>query len=129
MSALRALLILTGLVAVVAGAFGAIAGIEGMSGDSAGTPNVDSEYRFLSVFWLAFGAFTIRVARRPRIEPGAARALMLVLFCAGVARALSWALEGRPDGIYVVLLALELGVPIIVLMLLAREGRSLLEND
>jgi hypothetical protein len=125
MGPVRALLTLTGLVALAAGLYGALTGIDGMSGASAGTVNVDSEYRFLSVFWAAYGAYALHVARRPRIDPRLARALVLVLFCGGLARGLSWALEGRPDTLYLVLLALELAVPLAVLALLTGERRSL----
>lgn len=125
MGAVRSLLLLTGVVAVLAGAYGAATGIEGMSGESAATTNVDSEYRFLSAFWLAFGLIVLRVGRRPTIDPRAARALMLVLLCGGLARALSWAVEGRPDDLYLVLMALELGVPVAVFALVAGKRQSL----
>ena|SRR5688572_22748441 len=125
MRPVRALLTLTGVVAIVAGLYGVFTGLDGMSGASPGSANVDSEYRFLSVFWVAYGAFTLRAARRPRVAPRLVCGLMLVLFCGGLARALSWALEGRPDDVYLVLLALELGVPAAALALLAVEGRSL----
>lgn len=116
----RAVLTLVGAVALVAGLWGVATGIDGMAGDSAGTANVDSEIRFFAVLWAAYGAVVLRTAPRAQREPIVVRALMLVLFCAGVSRAISWADEGRPDTVYVILLALELTVPPLVLWLQAR---------
>jgi peptidoglycan/LPS O-acetylase OafA/YrhL len=121
----RVLCLITGAVALVAGLHGALTGVGGMAGDSAATTNVDSEYRFLSVFWAGFGALVLFVARRARPDPRAVGGLMTLLLCGGLARALSWAAEGRPEWPYLALLALELVVPVIVLALLAGERRSL----
>lgn len=103
---------------MLAGIWGAAAGIGGMSGESAGTINVDSEYRFLSVLWVSYGLLALWAAPRATGQRGIVLGLFGVLFCAGLARALSWAAEGRPDTVYLVLLALELATPLLGLALL-----------
>lgn len=108
---------------MLAGIWGAAAGISGMSGESAGTINVDSEYRFLSVVWMGYGLLALWAAARAAGRRGLVLGLFGVLFCAGLARALSWAVEGRPDDVYLVLLGLELATPLVGLALL-REPRS-----
>jgi hypothetical protein len=117
---LRAILTVLGAVAVVAGLYGVATGIDGMAGNSAGTTNVDSELRFFAVLWVAYGVIVLRTAPRAHRELTTVRALMLVLFCTGLARVVAWIDEGRPDSMYLILLALELSVPILVLTLQAR---------
>ena len=120
--ALRALLTLVGAVAVAAGLYGVATGIDGMAGHSSGTTNVDSELRFFAVLWVAYGVIALRAASHADGESTTVRALMLVLFCTGLARVVAWIDEGRPDSLYVVLLGLELGVP---LLALALQNRAL----
>lgn len=108
---LRAFFTVLGLVALVAGAYGAVTGIGGMAGDAAGTASVDSELRFLAVSWAAYGAACLWAAPRVAGHPGLIRALLIVLFAAGLARIVSWADAGRPAEVYIVLMALELLCP------------------
>lgn len=111
MRALQALLTAIGVVAVAAGLFAVVTGIGGMPGDHPASPSVDSELRFFAVFWMAYGVVAIRVAPRAHLQTTAVRGLALALFVAGIARAISWLDVGRPDSLYLVLLALELGLP------------------
>lgn len=46
----------------------------------------------------------------------AVRALALVLFAGGVARAIAWLASGRPHAFFIVLLALELLIPVLVVV-------------
>lgn len=114
---------LLGIVACVAGVYGIATGLDGLAGDSAGTVNVDSEYRFFSALWLAYGLVVLRVAPAARHRRRETRVLMAILFVAGLARALSWAVEGRPDALYVALLVLELSFPLLILGMIGRTGR------
>lgn len=120
---LRGLLLVLGAVAVLAGLYTALTGAAGMPGDSEATANVDSELRFYSVFWAAFGALALIAARAPATKVHLIRGLALFLFIGGLARALGWAVDGRPDAQFLVLLALELGLPPVMLFLQQRLSR------
>jgi hypothetical protein len=97
-------------------------GPEGQLGGESASPNVESEYRFYAALWLAYGAVALRLAPRVEREPALLSWLRAVLFAAGVARAIGWAAAGRPDDLYLVLLALELTIPP-ALLLGARRNR------
>jgi hypothetical protein len=108
---LRAFFTLLGVVALIAGLYGAATGVGGMLGEARASASVDSELRFLAVSWAAFGAVSLWVAPRLAEHVTVVRALALVLFAAGLARVVSWADVGRPDGIYVALMVIELLAP------------------
>jgi hypothetical protein len=122
-SLLRALLFALGAVAVTAGAVTVLTGSAGMPGDSRASANVESELRFYSVFWIAFGVVALRVARAPERHALAVRGLALFLFLGGVARALAWLAEGRPDEVFLALMGLELLLPVPILLAQSRLTR------
>lgn len=103
-----------GAVPVVTGIYAVLTGSGGMPGTSEATANVENELRFFASFWVGFGLAVLWVAPRVDRETTAVRALMGVLFLGGVARAIAWAAEGRPDAIFIVLMALELALPPLV---------------
>ena len=120
---LRVVLFLLGIVALAAGLFTTMTGTSGMPGDSSATPNVESELRFYSVFWSAYGALALLAARRPEHHASLVRGLALFLFLGGVARAIAWAASAQPDTRFVVLMGLELGLPLFMLWAQARSAR------
>jgi hypothetical protein len=117
---LQAVLTLGGVVGVATGIFGIATGAEGMPGDNAAGASVESELRFLYVFWIAYGLALIRVAPRAVTETWAVRALALILFVAGLARAVAWLDVGRPDGLFVALMVVELVLPPLLVVWQAR---------
>jgi hypothetical protein len=100
-----------GLVPIATGLYGVVTGAGGLTGESDAAVNVDSELRFLYAFWIAYGAAIVYVGLRAADSRFAVTAIAAILFCAGVARGISWIVEGRPDALYLVLLALELAIP------------------
>jgi len=113
-TALQVLLVLLGAVAVVAGLYTVATGTAGMAGDNSATPNVESELRFYSVFWSAFGILALHAARRPERETVLLRGLALFLFLGGAARGAAWIASSRPDSQFIVLMGLELGLPLFI---------------
>jgi hypothetical protein len=109
-----------GAVAVATGIFGIATGADGVPGDDAASASVESELRFLYVFWAAYGLALIRVAPRAVGEAWAVRALALVLFAAGLARAVAWLDGGRPHGLFVALMIVELVLPPVIVAWQAR---------
>jgi Domain of unknown function (DUF4345) len=111
----RALTIL-GLVPIATGVYGIAFGASGLEGASGAAANVDNELRFLYAFWVGYGAAIVYVGLRAPENRAAVTAIGVVLFAAGVARAISWVAEGRPDTFYVVLMALELAIPPVLIL-------------
>ncbi len=117
---LRVFLTALGTVALVAGLLGVATGAGGTLGDDFAGVNVDSEFRFFAAFWAAYGAVALWVSPRAAVETAVVRGLALALFAAGLARTVSWIDVGRPDTLYLVLLALELAIPPLLVACQAR---------
>jgi hypothetical protein len=117
---LQAVLTVGGVVVVATGIFGVVTGADGMPGDNVSSASVESELRFLYVFWIAYGVALIRIAPHAVTETRAVRALALILFIAGLARAFAWVDVGRPDGLFVALMIVELVVPPLLVVWQAR---------
>lgn len=109
----RALLVtlaILGLVPVLTGAAGVIGGLEFSPDDTTGTPYFDSEYRFISVWWMAAGVLLWWSLRRPRQRAAVTRAVLAVMVLGGLARLLGVALAGLPPAPFRVSMAIELMV-------------------
>ena len=89
--------------------FNALTGGSGVS--EAWPATMDNELRFYAPFWGAYGVILINVAwqvkRLGRFVPW----LAAVFFLGGVGRALSMGAVGAPHQFFVVLMAIELGLP------------------
>jgi hypothetical protein len=114
---LQALVTALGVTAMVTGVFAVLTGPGAQVDGSEAAPSVESEYRFYAAFWIGYGAAALWVAPRVDREPVAVRALAVVLFAGGVARAIAWIASGRPHALFIVLLGLEFVIPVLVLVL------------
>ncbi len=76
--------------------------------------NVDSEMRFFSVFWIAYGAVLLWLSTRLVTHAKWVYAAIALFFSGGVARLFSLASLGWPDPLLVGLMTIELTGPIIV---------------
>lgn len=85
---------------------------------------VESELRFYSVYYVAYGLMLLRTAGRAEREPTAVRALAGALFLAGVARVGAWLTVGSPHPVQQVLLAVELTAPPLVIIEQAGRRRK-----
>lgn len=119
-SLLRGLFTVMGAVVIATGVWSVLIGSDGQIGDAAATPDVETEFRFYAVFWIGFGAASLWIAPQVECRPGMVRALAALLFLGGIARGIAWVDEGRPHAFYIVLLALELLIPVAVLLLQRR---------
>lgn len=121
--ALRGLLRAGGIVAIGAGLDTIVRGARSVIGEGTANAAVESELRFYSAFYVAYGLAVLRVAPRADRDPAAVRAAAGTLFLAGVGRAGGWAAAGRPTPVQRALLAIELAAPPLVTAWQARVAR------
>jgi hypothetical protein len=80
-------------------------------------PTMDSELRFYAPFWGAYGLVLLHIARRLPATLGWVPPTAALFFAGGVGRAISYGALGAPHPFFVLLMALELGLPVIFLAL------------
>jgi hypothetical protein len=82
-----------------------------------GTPNVEGEIRSLSPFLIGYGVLVYLAAKHLRTHIYYVPHLMVILFASGIGRMISYMTEEDPHQFFVLLLGVELGVPVITLLL------------
>ena len=102
-------------MAVGSGLYGTILGPAWAPGGSPTSPSVDSEYRFVNVFWLAAGASVWWSLFRLRERATVLRTMLVLAFVGGLARLLSVFVVGWPNPVFTGSMVLELGVVPLVL--------------
>jgi len=117
---LRGLLYLGGVVATSAGLHTLLGGGKSFPPWRQAGAMVESELRFYSAFYVAYGLLVFRAARRADPDPTTVRALAAALFLAGAGRAGAWVTVGKPHPLQRALLAIELAAPPLVVVEQAR---------
>lgn len=100
-----------GALAVVTGVMAIVGGPAGMLDGQATTATVDSEVRFMAVYWLAYGIVALYLVPRVAEAGIAYRAWLGVMFASGVARGISYLTHGRPHLVIAAALVVELVAP------------------
>lgn len=100
-----------GAVATAAGLHTVVAGGRSIIGQGPANAAVESELRFYSAFYAAYGVAMLRAAPRADRDAAAVRALAGALFLAGAARAAAWRAVGTPTPLQRALLIVELAGP------------------
>ncbi|MEQ9589435.1 MAG: DUF4345 family protein [Parvibaculaceae bacterium] len=86
--------------------------------------NVDSELRFYSVFWLAYGAIVLRAANSLEGNLKLVPILAGLFFAGGAGRLLSLVTVGHPHLLFIVLMVIELVLPLLLIVLWAGVNRQ-----
>lgn len=100
-----------------------LAGPEGAPGGGPTTSSVDSEYRFVNVFWTAAGVLLWWSLRKPAERADVTRLLLGLAAAGGLPRLLSIARTGLPHPVFRAVTALELLVVPVVLLWHIRSFR------
>lgn len=101
-------------VMVVAGMSSVLFGPETLPNEGRVTPDVDTEFRFYAVWYVAAGVLLARSIARVEISGETVKIVGAGFFLAGCARLLSWATVGRPYGLALVLMVIELLLPFVI---------------
>lgn len=112
---LQIFLTILGSVAFLAGASTALLGTVSILGAEGVSGTVDSEMRFYAVWYAAVGLAILRAVPRVGSEGFLLRAVGIVFFAGGCVRALSWATVGRPHGLAITLMFVELALPFVII--------------
>ncbi|MFD2025858.1 DUF4345 domain-containing protein [Promicromonospora aerolata] len=114
----RTLIVVTavlGAVPVLSGLLGIVGGPEALPGGGPVNATVDSEYRFINVFWLAAGLLIWWSLRRPAQRADVTRVILAIASLGAVPRLVSVAVSGWPHPVFVGALVLELlVVPLVI---------------
>ena len=89
------------------------------------TVNIESELRFFGVMFAFYGAVLLWAARDYLGQFSMIPVLLLVFFLSGLARLLGYVTEGPPHLLFKVLMAIEIGLPIILWVCWLMERRRL----
>ncbi|MFI1993727.1 DUF4345 domain-containing protein [Actinoplanes sp. NPDC020271] len=105
---LLTLLAVLGAIPIATGVTAVVGGLSFSPDDTSGTAYLDSEYRFLGVWWTAAGVLLWWSLRVPQRRAAVTRALLGVMVLGGVARLLGVILAGPPPVPFRVSMAVEL---------------------
>lgn len=109
-------LAILGVVPVATGTMGMVLGPAGAPGGAATTASVDSEYRFVNLFWTAAGALLWWSLRDADKRSQVTQSVLALAAAGGVPRLLSWRRTGEPHVVFKGALVLELVVVPLVLV-------------
>ena len=87
-------------------------------------PNVESELRYYSAWYVGAGLVLFWLSRHVREHPAVLRGFCAILFLGGCSRLLAARATDWPSTSLVVLMTLELTLPVILLAWHARASRS-----
>jgi hypothetical protein len=85
-----------------------------------GTPNVDSELRFFAPFFVAYGGLVFLCAKHLRTHLYYVPHLLTIFLLGGLGRVISYFIIGTPHPLFIPLMAIEIGLPILLYFLYTR---------
>lgn len=112
---LQVLLSMLGGVALIAGLAGVLTGTSLIPGGAAAPAGVDSELRFYAAWYAGAGALLLWLVPRIEREGRFLRGICAALVLGALGRVVSLLVVGRPEPLYLVLMAVEFVIPVVVL--------------
>ena len=123
-SGLTRTLYVVAVVPIVAGALTVFLGADSVPSPGDPSPNLESELRFYSVWWIGAGLFLAWLA--PRVEERTLefRVFCALLFLAGISRLFAAAATDWPSTGQLILMGVELALPVVLVAWQARVART-----
>ena len=78
------------------------------------TPNIESELRFFGLMFVFYGGVMVHTVKRLDLHTSRVPVLLGVFFLAGLARLKSYFEIGPPHSLFIGLMAIELGLPMLL---------------
>jgi hypothetical protein len=125
---LRRTLYVVAVVPIVTGALTAFLGADSVPAPGDPSPNLESELRFYSVWWIGAGLFLVWLAPRVEERTLELRVFFGLLFFSGVSRGLAALATDWPSTGQIILMALELVLPVIFVTWQARVAQAIRET-
>jgi hypothetical protein len=113
-------LYVVGVVPIVTGALTVFLGADSVPSPGNPSPNLESELRFYSVWWIGAGLFLVWLAPRVVERTLEVRVFAGLLFLAGVSRILAALDTDWPSTGQLILMGLELVLPVVLVIWQAR---------
>ncbi len=117
---LRRTLYVVAAVPIVTGALTVFLGADSVPAPGDPSPNLESELRFYSVWWIGAGLFLLWLASRIEERTTELRVFCALLFFSGVSRALAAVATDWPSTGQIILMGVELVLPVIFVTWQAR---------
>ena len=86
--------------------------------------DIDSEMRFYSVLWMAYGAIALWIAQALPRRVVLLRIMLCLFLLGGIGRAISYFVVGAPHLLFIVLMWIEIVLPPVLLLLSFTNRRS-----
>lgn len=112
---LRIVLVLLAVVATSAGTLTVLTGSSTVLSSGTVSPSVDSELRFYAAWYVGVGLVLAWTAFHVEVAGTVLRSVCGVLLLGAVGRSVSLVMVGRPHPVYLVLLAIEVALPVVLL--------------
>ena len=112
--ALQIVLLVLSLIPLAFGILGLAFGAGRISGGAAVTAELDSQFRYLSGWYFSLAMLCWWIAPRIERETTVFRIVCAAVFLGGIGRLVSLSAVGQPPAMMLGALALELGVPLLV---------------
>ena len=112
---LLAVLWILGAVPIATGLLAIIGGPTVAPGGGPTTASIDSEYRFVNVFWLGAGGILYWTLLKPAARALVTRVVLIFAATGGIARLISVVVVGWPHPVFIATIVLELViVPLVI---------------
>ncbi|MEA2447715.1 MAG: hypothetical protein QOK47_1352 [Actinomycetota bacterium] len=111
---LQLFVVILGLVALIAGGLAMLFGAGLVPDSGAVSANVDSEMRFFATWYAVAGFVLLRAAPKVESQTTLIRTVAAAVFIAGCTRILSLIVVGKPDPLFLMLMAIELALPFVL---------------
>ena len=121
---LRRTLYVVAVIPIVTGALTVALGADSVPSPGDPSPNLESELRFYSVWWIGAGLFLLWLAPRVEQRTLELRVFFALLFLSGVSRLLAAIDTDWPSTGQLILMGLELVLPVVFVTWQAKVARQ-----